>query len=150
MSIYYYALTLRKTRAPVSQIDYEKYITCLKKKFATLVVIEGHYEMTRGLHYHAMISSKYKIRPSSIRLEKNGWSWQLNDVTHYDGWMTYIRKDTKRELVNHFLAVEGDQIPKNLDEGGRIAYAMDLLEIDDIESIDEETDNAWYYKTRLV
>lgn len=148
--MYYYAFTLRKTRAPIRQEDYLKYIEALKKKLATLEVHEFHFELKHGLHYHAMISSKYQIKKTAFRLEKYGWTWELCDVTHFAGWMTYIRKDTKRELVNHFLAVEGDQIPANLDEGGRKAYAMSQLEINEDDSIDDEVNDAWYYKTRLV
>jgi len=146
--MYYYAFTLRKTRHPITQEDYCVFMAKLLDCNRTLTIIEAHYEQTRGLHLHAMLSSNFRLKTSNVRKVgfKSGWSYRLNDVTHYEGWMNYIRKDTKKEIINHFMATEH---VRGLTQQDREQYAKAQLHIvDDSGSEDEGTE--WYYKTRLV
>lgn len=149
--MYYYALTLRKTRQPIEYLHYEMYVEKLLKKLKnTIEVIEAHYETTQGLHYHAMVASLYKLRPKDLRLEKYGWSFQCNEVTHYDGWMNYIRKDItkQKEHLRMFLLTEDDQIPSHLSIPERIEYAKKVIGYRD--DVSEDDTEAWYRKVRLV
>jgi len=149
--MYYYALTLRKTRLPITTTLYEDYISRLVKKLRTFDVIEYHYELEEGLHYHALVASLYKLKKQSIKLEMYGWSWQLVDITHFDGWMTYIRKDIIKagELMRHFLVTEDDRIPAHFTLEERMEYARTVLGLPQDEGSEDDS-TAWYKKIRLV
>lgn len=146
--MYYYAFTLRKTRHPITQEDYCIFVAKLLECNPTLTIIESHFEQTNGLHYHAMFSSNFRLKSSNVKKLgfKSGWSYRLNEVTHYEGWMNYIRKDTKREAINHFMATE--HIP-GVRQDDREKYAKAQLHIVD-DSCSEDEGTEWYYKTRLV
>jgi len=153
--MYYYAFTLRKTRHPITQEDYCVFVAKLLECNPTLTIIEAHYEQTKGLHYHAMFLSNFRLKETDVRkvgikkgnyYKLTGWSYRLNDITHYEGWMNYIRKDTKKEIINHFMATEH---VRGLTQQDREQYAKAQLHIVD-DSGSEDDGTEWYYKTRLV
>jgi len=100
--MYYYALTIKKTRQPIFLTDYMPSVSLLKKHIGKIndQYCEIHFENTKGLHYHAYISTKRKCSTQSLyKVLKMGWGWRFEceECRNKDAWLQYIRKDHKKE-----------------------------------------------------
>jgi len=86
---HYYAMTLRKTKLPVSQDDYEKRIAQIEATGIT--VEEKMYENTSGLHVHglALVPNSYNFK----KLRRRGWNIHMDEIYNYIGWFAYMMKD---------------------------------------------------------
>lgn len=109
--MYYYALTIRKTRGEKSIEDYREYIdriNCEKQIIS--------FETEKGLHVHLMLVSKRKLYAKDVVLERRGWSIKfsrLNDPDDVGRWVIYCNKDLYKY---DFIDAEADalEIPDQL------------------------------------
>lgn len=100
--MYYYALTIKRTREPNLLSDYQTPLETLKA-FVTSKneqYYEQHFEKTKGLHVHVYFSTKRKCTPSILyKMLKMGYGWRFEceDCREKKAWLQYIRKDHKGE-----------------------------------------------------
>lgn len=94
METRHYAVTVRKTRNPVTQ---EHYLDYLDKISDYGEVANVRFEATRGLHCHFTLELQGKLEYSLLTPTKHGWNVKAVPVFNLAGWIRYSRKD---ELLN--------------------------------------------------
>jgi len=106
--MYYYSLTIVKTRGDRKISDYQNYINsipCAKQCIS--------YEDEGGLHVHLMLLSEKRIKTDDVRLHKYGWSirfHKLNDPDDIGRWIIYCNKNYFRHVyLDHFY----DELKEN-------------------------------------
>jgi len=87
---YYYAVTSKKTRAPIMQEHYLDYLDSLADDYSIMNV---NFETTRGLHCHYMLVSEKPLDYKTLYKTKFGWSHRAVPIFNRSGWEQYIRKD---------------------------------------------------------
>lgn len=87
-----YAITMRKSKSPkkVTQETYEKQMQYFRDQMQC-VFSDINYELTAGLHLHALI--KVPTCYPFTRFRVRGWSIKLVEIYDLDGWIKYINKD---------------------------------------------------------
>lgn len=124
-----YALTVKKTRKPITLALYEDYLTWLSKK---VHVGNVNYEDTRGLHIHLVIQSEEEFPYNELKMEKYGWSYKMVPIYNHDGWIHYIEKDTKKDIkLEHMLQELHENDPRTESEVPNIEpeYSEETIEI---------------------
>lgn len=96
-----YAVTVKKTRAPVSIEHYLDYLDyCQDLGTPSNVYVED----TRGLHIHFVLeATKGRIDFKKLKPEKYGWNVKAVPVYYDQGWKKYCRKDFERNLLHNEL-----------------------------------------------
>lgn len=85
-----YAVTMKKTRNPVSK---QHYCDALDRLRGMYKVGNVHMESTRGLHCHFVIKSDFQIKYTEIAPSKRGWNVKAVPLYNRRGWDKYCRKD---------------------------------------------------------
>lgn len=129
----FYALTLRKTRAPIHIRDYESKIKALVSDLP-LVSFEHHYECDKGLHVHMILAAHSDISIYDIwhlMSEKYGWSVRFEECPNPLRWLQYIRKDQHKEFnLRHTEIVKQAQYDYD-----KLDYKEMLDKLDKIDQI---------------
>jgi len=90
----YYALTLKKTRGKPTKKDYEGYLSTLLHNNPSVRNLGHYYELTRGLHVHALLSAPILGYSDCINVEgQRGWNINVSEVRSLEAWSRYIIKD---------------------------------------------------------
>lgn len=85
-----YAITMRKTRKPITKqhyLDYLNYCTDLGD------VGNVNFEQTKGMHIHFMLKTKKTINYNKLRPTKRGWNCKVVPIFNKRGWIKYCKKD---------------------------------------------------------
>lgn len=102
--MYYYALTLVKTRGERRLSDYRDYINSIPgTKQCT------GYEDEKGLHVHLMLVNDAPIKLSDVAIHKHGWSIRfnkLNDPDDIGKWVIYCNKELHKYIYLDYLTDE--------------------------------------------
>jgi len=100
------ALTLRKTRKPITLSDYVTYIKWLNDN--DYIVGNVHYEDTKGLHLHGVISHKrgIPILQKNLKRDKYGWNVYLVPLYKPEGWANYCKKDEGQDIETQYKQKE--------------------------------------------
>lgn len=85
-----YALTVRKTRNPITQTHYLDYLDYLSK-YGTVGNV--NFEETKGLHCHFILETKERLDYKCLKPAKFGWNVMAVPVYNKAGWVKYCRKD---------------------------------------------------------
>lgn len=86
-----YAITVKKTRKPVSHQHYCDYLDKMKEKGQ---IGNVYFELTRGLHLHYTLRSDKPIDcKKPYKPSKHGWNIWSVPIYNSQGWNTYCRKD---------------------------------------------------------
>lgn len=85
-----YAITIRKTRRPVTKQHYYDYLD----KIADLGSIGNvNFETKKGLHTHFILKTALRLNYNDLRPTKRGWNAKAVPVYNRKGWISYSRKD---------------------------------------------------------
>lgn len=91
--MYYYAYTLRRTQQPVYIQHYDDVIRLFERNYPK-ATIKHYYEVTHGLHVHAIVSSTRRIYINKIHPGKGyNLDFKLIPKSEVDHWSRYIKKD---------------------------------------------------------
>lgn len=146
--MYYYCLTLRKTRKPVYVSHYDEKL--LKLHGLSYVTVHSHYESEKGLHFHAMIESQRKLYVKTLLKLMDiqwGWSVRFEECKFYDIWHEYCIKNAKLEsdLLDLEMAKELEDATLSEHDSGLTQYDgespeeiltdPDLIEMENLSSI---------------
>lgn len=102
--MFYYALTLVKTRGKRTLKAYQDYIDKLDCEKLSI-----SYELDKGLHVHLTLVSQCKITLKDVMLHKYGWSVRfnkLNDPGDLGRWVIYCNKQL---YAYHHLHLEDEE-----------------------------------------
>lgn len=99
-----YAITVKKTRNPISIQDYINYLDYLKGMYN---IGNVNIETTRGLHLHFIISC-VKLDFKSLYPAKYGWNVKAVPIFYKEGWIKYSEKDLKKNLELRKLLIPDD------------------------------------------
>jgi len=96
---YALALTLRKTRKPVTLPYYKEQLKLIGQH---VDIYNVNYEDTKGLHVHCIIESDEFVDLKAI-IPPHGWNYKVVPLYNRVGWIKYSEKDKdKHVLQNHF------------------------------------------------
>lgn len=90
-----YALTIKKTRKPITLDLYEDYLSWLSGKCE---VANINYEDTRGLHVHCVIRTSDEFQFSDLKIVPHGWSFKMVPIYNLAGWIKYSEKDADKRV----------------------------------------------------
>lgn len=112
-----YAITVRKTRHPITQLHYLDY---LDKMSDSGKVSNVYFETTRGLHCHFMLTTEEPLDyKKTLYPTKRGWNAKAVRVYRRDGWIKYCRKDyTDNTVLNTPVMDTHEEVDKILDVDG--------------------------------
>lgn len=99
--MFYYALTFRKVRKPVTLSDYEDEIKRLKD--LGFQILDVNYEETRGLHVHCVLVTDNE---ADAFLKQRGWNYKLVPIYYHKGWIKYATKDLSSDIYNKYKMLE--------------------------------------------
>lgn len=106
-----YALTVKKTRNPKNISQYYDYLTWLGTK--GIKHSDLHFEDTRGLHFHCIISSEDKIQYSDLKRDQYGWNFKMVPLYNEQGWVKYSSKDSSKGIeTQHKLEELNEEDPR--------------------------------------
>lgn len=108
--MYYYSLTIVKTRGERRVSDYQDYIDsipCAKQVVS--------YEDEGGLHVHLMLLSEKSVKTSEVRLHKHGWSIRFHKLSTPEDVGRWVMYCNKRYFSHIYLDHFYDQQRKNND-----------------------------------
>lgn len=153
--MFYYALTLRKTRKPILLSDYTRELDYLKD--LGYDVKDVNYEDTKGLHIHCVICSDSAISYDDKRFKRRGWNYYFKPIFYHKGWIKYATKDISKSIFEKYQQEElelfappdwrpnmedeppeasGAAPPHGKERAESPTYALDLSDLDDSISMD--------------
>lgn len=121
-----YAVTVKKTRKPITKQHYLDYLDKLSDSGKLANV---YFEDTKGLHCHFTMKLKGRLDYKTLYPTKYGWNAKAVPIYNRKGWIDYCRKDHQKMKETN----------KDVQE----LYDMDVVE-DNEEYID-----MTHYPTRL-
>lgn len=90
-----YAITVKKTRKPVSHQHYCDYLDKMKD-FGKVGNV--YFELTHGLHLHYKIRTDERLDYKKMyKPAKHGWNIKAVPVWNPEGWHKYCRKDHDKQ-----------------------------------------------------
>lgn len=98
-----YALTVKKTRKPITLDLYEDYLTWLATKAE---VSNINYEDTRGLHVHCLITAPDDFQYNDLKILPFGWSFKMVPIYDLMGWLSYSEKDRNKHVRENLIMEE--------------------------------------------
>lgn len=92
-----YAITVKKTRNPITQ---QHYLDYLDKLSDSGKISNVYFETTRGLHCHFMLTTEEPLDyKKTLYPTKRGWNAKAVRVYRRDGWIRYCRKDYEKNTA---------------------------------------------------
>lgn len=92
-----FALTVKKTRKPVTEQHYYDYLNYLSDYVTDIGNVR--FEKTRGLHIHCIIKTDKYFDFKLLKPEKFGWNAMAVPIYNRAGWIRYARKDEKENGI---------------------------------------------------
>lgn len=102
--MFYYALTLRKTRKPILLSDYTRELDYLKD--LGYDVKDVNYEDTKGLHVHCVVRSDSVIVYDDKKFKRRGWNYYFKPIFYHKGWIKYATKDISKDIFLRYQQEE--------------------------------------------
>ncbi len=90
MKTFNYAITMKKTRKPVTKQHYFDYLDKIKDLGD---IGNVNFETTRGLHVHFILKTKTRLNYQKLRPTRRGWNAKAVPIYDERGWIQYVRKD---------------------------------------------------------
>lgn len=104
----HWGLTIKKTRKPIWLSDYQQLLNELP-----MVKQKIHYEDTRGLHCHLILSGT-TIDYNDFK--RRGWSFKIEPIYDQEGWRRYCAKDENKQIKYKHMLLELEHFePKEVD-----------------------------------
>lgn len=130
---YHYALTVKKTRGEKLLLHYDDWILQNEKRGYTISNI--NYEITKGLHFHAIISANKRISYDDLKTSPHGWNFKLVPLYNKAGWLDYAEKDANLDVRVQQMLQELDeqdprsrsQIPEDPQESSVSEYSEEVI-----------------------